>query len=230
MKREIEEKPVSLLEKILRLIYPAKCMVCDKILMEDVRAFLCDQCKNALERYGRGFFRNERMPAVDSVFSAFYYNGGIETAIHAFKFKNQPGLSGTISRLMCEELENHGGIPESDYIVPVPMHPRKKRQRGYNQSELIAVKLGEYFNIEVRTDILRKVKYTRPQSRLKRIDRIHNLEGTFALEPGASVEGKSILLVDDVLTTGTTMNTCAKILKDKGTAHIYGIVAAIAEK
>ena len=131
---------------------------------------------------------------------------------------------------MSEELSKYGVLPGFDYIVPVPMHPRKKRQRGYNQSELIARQLGEFLNMEVRTDILKKTRYTRPQSKLKRNDRLHNLEGAFSVSPDVFVEGKRILLVDDVLTTGTTINTCAKILKDKGVNMIYGIVIAIAEK
>lgn len=230
MKTKPDSKPISLIERILRLVYPAKCMVCETILKEETPAFLCDPCKNDLKRHGRGFCNAAELPDIDGLFVAFNYTGGIETAIHAFKFKNQPGLSGTLSRLLYEELDKHGKTPEVDFIVPVPMHSRKKRQRGYNQSELIAKQLGVYLNKEVRTDILIKTRYTRPQSRLKRRDRIYNLEGAFSVTPEAFIEGKRILLVDDVLTTGTTINTCAKILKGKGVFIIYGIVIAIAEK
>ncbi|MGI6623109.1 MAG: ComF family protein [Clostridiaceae bacterium] len=230
MKTGSSLKPISLIERILRLIYPAKCMVCDLILMEDSPAFLCDPCKKGLKRYGRGFCRIAELTEIDGLFAAFNYLDGIETAIHAFKFKNQPKLSETISRLLYEELNKHGNTPDFDYIVPVPMHPRKKRQRGYNQSELIAKQLGRYLNKEVRTDILRKIRYTRSQSRLKRRDRIYNLEGAFSVSPDAFIEGKRILLVDDVLTTGTTINNCAKILRERGVFFIYGIVIAIAEK
>jgi competence protein ComFC len=230
VKKGSDLKPISLIERILRLLYPAKCMVCETILKEESAAFLCESCKKDLKRYGRGFHKAYGLPDIDGLFAAFIYADGIETAIHAFKFKNQPGLSETISLLLFEELNKHGSLPEFDYIVPVPMHPRKKRQRGYNQSELIARQLGEYFDKEVRTDVLIKTRYTRPQSRLKRKERMHNLEGAFSINPDISVEGKRILLVDDVLTTGTTINTCAKILKDMGAVLIYGIVIAIAEK
>lgn len=223
-------KPISLIERIIRLLYPAKCMVCETILKEESTAFICESCKKDLKRYGRGFFRAAELPYIDGLFAAFNYIDGIETAIHAFKFKNQPRLSETIGGLLSEELSKYGVLPGFDYIVPVPMHPRKKRQRGYNQSELIAKQLGEFLNMEVRTDILKKTRYTRPQSKLKRNDRLHNLEGAFSVSPDVFVEGKRILLVDDVLTTGTTINTCAKILKDKGVNMIYGIVIAIAEK
>lgn len=222
--------PVSFFEKLIRLLFPAKCMVCNTVLMEDARSYLCNTCKTDLERYGGGFRKSDGLSYIDGIFAAFRYHGGIETAIQAFKYKNHPRLSETISMLLCEELEKHGGVPEADYIIPVPMHPGKKRRRGYNQSELIAGHLGEYLNMEVRTDIIRKIRHTRPQSRLKRLDRLRNLKGAFSAVPGTNVEGKDIILVDDVLTTGTTMNTCAKILREKGAVHIYGIVVAIAEK
>lgn len=223
-------KPISLIERIIRLVFPVKCMVCETILREDASACLCELCRKGLKSYDRGFGKNSILPEVDNLFAAFYYLDGVETAIHTFKFKNQPKLSETISYLMYEELNKHGQIPEFDYIVPVPMHPRKKRHRGYNQSELIAIHMAEYFKKEVRTDILIKGRYTRPQSLLKRKDRIKNLEGAFLARSGVSIQGKSVLLVDDVLTTGTTINTCAKILKDKGVSFIHAMVIAIAEK
>lgn len=223
-------KPVSFIERILRLVYPARCMVCEAILKEESPVYLCGPCKKDLKRYGKGFFRLAELPRIDGLFAAFHYSGGMETAIRSFKFRNQPRLSETISRLLYEELEKQSITPEFDFIIPVPMHPRKKRQRGYNQSELIARRLGEYLNKEVRTDILKKTVYTRPQSRLKRKDRINNLEGAFSVCQDVFVEGKSVLLVDDVLTTGTTLKTCAEILKEKGVSIIYGIVIAIAEK
>ncbi len=223
-------KPVSLIERIIRLIFPVKCMVCEAILREDSLVCLCEQCRKGLKSYGRGFGESGILPDVDSFFAAFYYLDGVETAIHTFKFKNQPKLSETMSYLIYEELNKYGQIPTFDYIVPVPMHPRKKRHRGYNQSELIAVHLAKYFNREIRTDILIKTQYTRAQSLLKREDRIKNLEGAFSVRSGSSIQGKSILLVDDVLTTGTTINTCAKILKEKGVSFIHSMVIAIAEK
>lgn len=230
MKTEISLKPISLIERLMRLVYPVKCMVCEKVLREDNPTCLCQPCKNELKRYGRGFWKNRDLPDVDSIFSAFHYSDGVETAIHTFKFKNHPKLSETISILLYEELIRFGQIPDFDYIVPVPMHPRKKRQRGYNQSELIAKQIAPYLKSDVRTDILEKTRYTNPQSKLKRKDRINNLEGAFSLCSGASIEGRNILLVDDVLTTGTTINTCAKILKDGGASFIHVLVIAIAEK
>lgn len=230
METGFNSKPVSFIERIIRLVYPVKCMVCEAILKEESPVCLCEPCRKDLKRYGKGFFRSAELSPIDGLFAAFYYSGGMETAIQSFKFRNQPRLSGTISRLLYEELEKQSMTPEFDFIIPVPMHPRKKRQRGYNQSELIARQLGEYLNKEVRTDILKKTVYTHPQSRLKKKDRINNLEGAFSVSQDVFVEGKSVLLVDDVLTTGTTLKTCAEILKEKGVSIIYGIVIAIAEK
>jgi ComF family protein len=149
------------------------------------------------------------------------------------KFKNQPKLAQTIGSLVCEEMLKHGPLPDFDYIVPVPMHPKKKRQRGYNQAELVAKEAARILEKEIRTDILLKIQNTKPQILLKREERLRNLEGAFKVNDNNIIEknhNKHILLVDDVLTTGTTINTCAKILKDNGFSFVYALVIAMAEK
>lgn len=231
MKRDKQNKP-SFIEKLIRLVYPVKCMVCDTILIEDALLYLCELCKKNLPRYSRGFKKSIRMPYVDGTFAAFYYKNGVETAIHNMKFKNLPKLAQTMGSLLYEELKQEV-LPDFDYIIPIPMHPKKKRQRGYNQSELVAKEVSRLLKKEVRTDILLKTKNTRPQIMLKRENRLRNLESAFMVNNNTvidSIQNKHVLLVDDVLTTGTTINTCAKILKENGFAFVYALVIAIAEK
>lgn len=232
MKRE-KKSDVSFFEKLIRLVYPAKCMVCDMILNEDTSMYLCEPCKKNLPLYPRGFKKSIQMPYVDGTFAAFYYKNGVETAIHNMKFKNHPKLAQTMGRLLCEELLKQESLPNFDYIVPVPMHQKKKRQRGYNQAELVAKEVGRILGKEVRTDILMKTQYTKPQVLLKREERLRNLESAFTVNDNTTIkntQNKHILLVDDVLTTGTTINTCARILKENGFLFIYALVIAIAEK
>ena len=124
-------------------------------------------------------------------------------------------------------------MPDFDLIVPVPMHPKKKRQRGYNQAELVAKEAARILEKEIRTDILLKIQNTKPQILLKREERLRNLEGAFKVNDNNIIEknhNKRILLVDDVLTTGTTINTCARILKESGFSSVYALVIALAEK
>ncbi|MGI6084084.1 MAG: ComF family protein [Acetivibrionales bacterium] len=233
MKSGIRENRLPFIEKLIRLVYPAKCMVCDIILNEDAALYICDACKKNLPCLERKFFKNIRMPYLDGVFAAFYYENGIETAIHNMKYKNHPKLAKTMGTLLYEELAKQKALPDIDCIVPIPMHPKKKRQRGYNQSELVARETARLLGIEVRADMLLKIMNTRPQSLLKRDDRLRNLEKAFIINDNVSkddIRKKKIFLVDDVLTTGTTINTCAKILKEDGFAFVYALVLAAAEK
>ena len=232
MRREKNRK-VSFIEKLIRLIYPAKCMVCDTILNDNAVLYLCESCKKNLPRYQREFRKSAELPYLDGIFAAFYYKNGVDTAIHNMKFKNQPKLAQTIGSLVCEEMLKHGPLPDFDYIVPVPMHPKKKRQRGYNQAELVAKEEARILEKEIRTDILLKIQNTKPQILLKREERLRNLEGAFKVNDNNIIEknhNKHILLVDDVLTTGTTINTCARILKESGFSSVYALVIALAEK
>lgn len=232
MKRE-KKNNVSFFEKLIRLVYPAKCMVCDMILNEDTSMYLCEPCKKNLPLYLRGFKKSIQLPYVDGTFAAFYYKNGVETAIHNMKFKNHPKLAQTMGRLLCEELLKQESLPHFDCIIPVPMHHKKKRQRGYNQAELVAKEAARLLEKEIRTDILMKTQNTKPQILLKREERLSNLESAFAVNDNTitnSIQKKHVLLIDDVLTTGTTINTCARILKESGFPFVYALVIAIAEK
>lgn len=223
---------VSLLEKLIRLIYPAKCMVCDAVLNEDTYLYLCEPCKNNLPRYQKGFFKSMQMPYLDGIFAAFYYSEGIKNAIHSMKFKSHPRLAQTMVSLICDEMFKHKPVPDFDLIVPVPMHPKKKRQRGYNQAELLANEIARILNKDVCGDILIKIQNTTAQIQLKREDRLMNLKSAFVINDSI-IKNNSygrVLLVDDVLTTGTTVSTCAKILKENGFPSVYALVIAIAEK
>ena len=224
---------VSVFEKLIRLIYPAKCMVCDMVLNEDTPTYICQPCKKSLPRYLKGFAKSVQTPYLDGIFAAFYYRDGVETAIHNMKLKSNPRLAQTMGNLICEELMQYQPLPEFDFIIPVPMHPKKKRQRGYNQAELVAKEAAGILNKEVHTDILLKTQNTRPQIQLKREERLRNLESAFTINNNTVTKknlNRHILLVDDVLTTGTTINTCAKILKDNGFSYVYALVIAIAQK
>lgn len=229
MKHKLFYKPPGLPEKLIRLLFPAKCMVCDRILIENSVLYICPSCKKSLPKYERGFVKNFEVQLVDKLFSGFYYKEGMETAIHTMKFNNHPRLTQTMSMLLWEELIKEESIPRFDCIVPVPMYSKKKRQRGYNQTELLAKQLSVLSGVEMRTGLLLKNRMTKPQSRLKRKERLENLKGAFSLGKGSEyLEGKHVLLVDDVVTTGTTLTTCAKILREQGVCSVYAIVIAIA--
>ncbi len=230
MKQEVRLEPPSLLERVIRLVYPAKCMICDSLLREEASLMLCESCHTLLPRCEKGFVKMPSMPYIHQLFAAYYYDEGLDSAIHAMKFNHQPRLSETFGYLLYEEMDKVSYLPDWDMILPVPMHRRKKRERGYNQSELMALSLSRHLKIPVYSDLLIKTRYTRPQSSLKREERLMNLEGAFDVVNDTAIAGKNILLIDDVSTTGTTLNLCAKILYEKGAAFVYAAVIAIVEK
>lgn len=220
----------GLFERLIRLVFPAKCMICGEILNEDSKLYLCENCYRLLPRCGRGIFKTPNIPYIDGLFAAFYYENGIDEAIKTMKFRSHPRLSATMSFLIAEELMKESELPDIDIIVPVPMHPSKKRRRGYNQTELLAKELSRLLKIPMDGNILGKIRDTRPQSLLKREERMHNMDDVFILSNKDAVRSKNVLLVDDVTTTGTTINQCAKILYNNCSGRIYAAVIAIAQK
>lgn len=110
-------------------------------------------------------------------------------------------------------------------VIPVPLHPRRERWRGFNQAELIARELADYFNLDMSVGGLIRIKHRKPQTKLNKQDRKNNIKNCFAWRLGG-LSGKKIILVDDVATTGSTLNECARVLKKNGAGEIWGLVAA----
>jgi ComF family protein len=110
------------------------------------------------------------------------------------------------------------GLPALDLVVPVPLHPKRLRQRGFNQSGLLAGEFGRKLKVPVSFDIIRRKNQTQPQTRLNRAERLKNVKGAFEVTDAKRARGRRILLVDDVFTTGTTLSECARTLKKKGGA------------
>ncbi|NLM75323.1 MAG: ComF family protein [Clostridiaceae bacterium] len=224
----LELKKPGFAERLIRLLYPVKCMCCGVILREDTVLSLCEACYKMLPRCECGFYETFRLPYIDGLFSAFHYEQGIDKAIQEMKFKNQPGLAKTLAYILGEEYMKEPVFPPVDLIIPVPMHRSKKRQRGFNQAELLAERISGYLNIPLDKTSLVKVRNTKPQSSLARMQRLNNLENAFEIKNIWNIKDKNILLVDDVITTGTTIDTCGKILYESGAAKIYAMVLAIA--
>jgi ComF family protein len=113
-----------------------------------------------------------------------------------------------------------------DMLAPVPLHKKRLRQRGFNQALLLAAAIGQRFGIPLSCDNLVRVRYTRPQVELSAGERAANVAGAFALRRPAEAAGKSILLIDDVFTTGATLNECSRVLKEAGAASVTALTLA----
>ena len=151
--------------------------------------------------------------------SVALYEGVLKEAIHKFKFNGKKRLSGMLGQLMVEHLKC-GEIPinDIDLIIPVPLSRQRERERGYNQSRLLADVISRAFNVRMDDVSLKKTKDIKPQFELKREERFLNIIGAFRSGP---LYEKSLLLVDDIYTTGATVAEAAKALKDAGARKVH---------
>jgi competence protein ComFC len=231
-----QEKIIFFFHKLstlfLESLFPRRCFGCGVY-----ETFLCPKCYQKVPR---------RLPAtrliatgshtalgLDSLTSATYFRAPIVSRlVHNFKYQGMQELSDPLSRLMLESIQ-HTSIPLPGIITAVPLHTKRLRARGYNQSELLAQKITTSLNnlvpLVAHLPLLKKVKNTLPQSKQKNREmRLTNLSKAFVLNEEFlnSLEGKTIWLIDDVATTQTTLNECALILKSHGVANVHGFVIA----
>jgi len=162
-------------------------------------------------------------PAYSKAWTPYAYQTPLKEAIVLFKYKGKVSLASPLAERLLEGL---GTLPPLDLILPVPLHPHRLREREYNQSLLLAHRVSRHFNIPLSYTNLIRIRHTAPQVSLKRRERLKNLRRSFAVQSPSEIAGRTILLIDDVLTTGTTVNECAKALRKAGSGPVY--VAALA--
>jgi competence protein ComFC len=238
------EIAVRLWWDLLDLVYPQRCPRCDAALSSG-REVLCERCLSELEGKrellgpfcpsckrqidpGAGGCRCEGTPAVEVAYSLGGYAEEMESLIEAFKYKRKRKLGLFLSELMSERLLELEDMPSADLVVPVPLHRSKRRQRGFNQSEVIAGRLSERLEIQLGTGLVKRRKKTRTQTGLSREQRRENVRDAFEFRGEGDLQGRRVLLVDDVLTTGATMSECARTLKDAGAEQVWGVTLAVA--
>ncbi len=241
-------------ELSLDLLFPKFCLGCKKegtYLCDDCRTLLdisefsyclCDQKPQRLppaQLTGKCSRCNDKK--LSGLYFALPYKdpsagSGQKTSltrklIHQFKYKPYlKDLAKTLASILIEHFvlsgKNTNEIWENSVLVPIPLDKKKLKERGYNQSEELAKELSKILQVSVISDCLIKVKHTNPQMELKKEEREKNLENAFQIKNPADLAGKKIFLVDDVYTTGSTMNECAKTLKLAGAKNVWGIVIA----
>lgn len=160
---------------------------------------------------------------IDGVTVLGHYQGEWKKYIHKLKFKSQPYLLASLEKEIIQWVI--WKLPLPDLVIPVPMPEKRLLERGFNQAEALASLLARALLIKQEDGLLRK-RETKPQSSLGRQDRLKNLQSAFRSNPDVNFAGKTIWLVDDVITTGTTLDECAKILKEAGAAKVHGFCLA----
>jgi ComF family protein len=161
---------------------------------------------------------------IEGIRSPFRYEGVIRQAILQLKYRNLRAIISDLAVLLADYLVRNPMV--ADVIVPVPLHKKRFRERGYNQSVLLARELGLIAGLTVVETCLIRTKYTPPQARTATVEeRRDNVVDVFACR-GNEVEGKNTLLIDDVATSGATMNACAKVLRTAGARSVWGLALA----
>jgi len=162
------------------------------------------------------------------VLIAAYFKGPIREAVHTFKYNGVKDLAEFLSGLLQKRLK--AGPPhKNSLIIPMPLHITKKAERGFNQAEILAKILAEKTGLDYSQKILKRKKQTKPQVGLEGRERIKNIKGAFAIRPFADlklIKKRTILLLDDVITTGATMEEAAKVLRKAGARQVWGLVIA----
>ncbi len=210
-----------MLEAIQNLIYTPKCGICGKLN----KKYLCRECKKQLETYAIWEIVENKNPYIlfDEQISIFSYKALIRSEILSYKFGEDSYLYKTFANFLIKNQKVFQKIKSYDIIIPVPISKKRKRERGYNQSLLIAREIGKNANIEVVENCLYKTKDTIEQSKLKREEREENAKNVYEVKNEKILENKKILLIDDILTTGNTLNSCSKEIK-KGKTNKIGVL------
>lgn len=165
----------------------------------------------------------QRPPTFDQALSTGQFEGPLREAIHQFKYRPCRSLGKPLGNWMADRVRL---IMDVDMVMPVPLHIKRLRQRGFNQALLLAGGMSKRHRIPLSYDNLMRVRPTRPQVELTGDERIKNVKGAFSLRDPAGVEAKHVVLVDDVFTTGATMQECATVLKKAGAAHVTALTLA----
>ena len=223
------------------LVYPPCCVLCRDRVFDD-RRVICDDCGSGLvsidapycERCGHPLATPvAACPACpgrtfyfDGAFSAFEFNRPMQDLIHQLKYRNRPGIGRFLGSMLAKRVEREPDMPHITGVVPVPLHPLRKRERGYNQSAHVARGISDETGIPVLENALARKRNTPTQTSLSPDGRMANVEGVFEAGGAGTVRGAAVWLVDDIFTTGATVNSCARTLLRAGAGRIFVLTVA----
>lgn len=208
---------------MLELLFPQKCLLCRKILADEeldlCRKCRCDgpDCTNS----------RKKLPFIDSWTAVWYYEGDVRKSLLRYKFRGHRSYAKGFGRLLAMKLlENH---PDGfDLLTWIPVSPLRKLRRGYDQVELLALAVGQELGIKP-TPLLRKIRHNRPQSGIVgEAQRRANVLGVYRATDPQLLQGKRVVLLDDIITTGTTAGECARILLTAGAKEVHCGAVAVA--
>lgn len=227
---------------LLNAVYPRRCPICDGLLSRE-ELYLCRNCVEKIhpilgarckkcgkpvgseEEFCRDCSRTRH--SFDRGFAPYGYHGELEASLMRFKYHERQEYAGFYAHAAFFYVGKQIQRRNPEVLVPVPLHPARQRQRGYNQAEVFAEKLAEEMELPMNARLIRRVKKTKRQKELGPAERRKNLEGAFALAKPGQMKYCRILLVDDIYTTGSTVDAIASLLKVNGAEQVDFVCAAI---
>lgn len=227
----------NLAEAFVNFVYPPVCSTCEGALKHG-EAYVCTRCWESFERVPptesiiqlieEKFLADEAVDKIDSVF-LFEQDPRVREAVHLLKYSGAELIAAQFGLFIARKIVDDPKLSMCDSIAPVPLHPARRRERGYNQSELIARSLSDILGVNHSPDLLVRTRQTMTQTLFDAEGRKKNIMGAFSLGkmPVDGIEGTKILLIDDVITTGSTIKECARTLKTNGVLEVYAASAAI---
>ncbi|MBW2322455.1 MAG: ComF family protein [Deltaproteobacteria bacterium] len=243
----------NLLKGCRDLLFPPRCLICNEFIIEVQarsrsvfkRPDICLNCWKGFiplppahcSRCGQPFQTDlpsvhtcanclKKVPAFDQALAAGLFQGTLRSAIHEFKYRLRMELVHSLADFMTRGLNPPFYPPEADLILPVPLHWRRLKERGFNQALLLANTLFSPWKDRVRYNLLARVRWTEPQIKFKGQERQRNVLRAFAVSRPENILDKSVILVDDVFTTGATANECARVLKKAGARYVLVLTLA----
>ncbi len=225
-----------LIRSFLDFVFISNCELCGKYL-EDSRLMICKECFGRIERVNRfdiekKFEERFDYGFINKAFSCFHFeeNTIIQKLIHELKYNNKRSIGKILGEILGSSIKDEHDFITADAILPVPLHKLRMRERGYNQSELIANGVSKVIGVKVISDLLVRVKNTQTQTKLNFYERRENVKDAFKVKNkyNSYIVGRKFIIVDDVITTGSTIVECAKVLKQKGAEKVYAISVAVA--
>lgn len=225
------------LEPLITFIYPAACRECENLIGISRIPYICDECWAKIEHLESPWCQRcgipmhiqnaltanspiicseclANAPSYGKLRATAFYEPTLREAIHLLKYEKKRILVKHLIQLMQQHLPNDFSREDYDWLLPIPLHKKRYRKRGFNQSELIATGVSSVWNVPVRKDILLRVRDTVALSRLNsQAERVETITGAFEVRFPESVQGKRILLIDDIFTTGTTVDEAIRVLQ-----------------
>ena len=239
-------------DAVVSVFFPAGCRICDKLLVRASRVPFCEECLDSFEAPAEkkcevcgqalGWFTQregepllcracqQKTYAFERARSYGVYDGALVRAILLLKWERMEPLGEWFAERLAEMVRREAGVLTADVVVPVPLHRDRERQRGYNQASLISKPLARKLGLPHRAVLLMRTRPRPDKQVLSLEERWESVRGAFATRAGRQVDNKRVLLVDDVMTTGATLDACARALLESGAKSVLGLTIARAAR